>query len=412
MDVFDKRVIGYSSAKDRLRQIADCLIRSDEYKMRGAQLPHGLLMVSAPGTGKSTLADCLIKTVNRKTIVFKKDSESNSFLVDMKKAFEQAKDNSPSIILLEDIHLYGSNAYASEWAGLQSAIDECKNDDVFVIATANTLERVTESLLRPGRFDYVLKLDTPKGETAEAIIAHYLEDKNLDDDICISDIVKVLDNCSCATLESTLNVASLNAIYEDSDTICKRHMVDAIMQVVFQMRRSDREFTSFDIETIAVHEASHAVVAEVLRPEHTSVVTLLTDGEGSVGMTGIYERGFTTEDEMFDLVTINLAGKAGTDLMYGRNDMGTLKDLDNAYQYLAGWATELAGGGFCSLESSHRSTSEASIKSHEDLIASKMDELYMRAKKILCENRDYLERVRDALLEKGTLLNSDVVALR
>ena len=172
MDKFDEKVIGYESIKNILRQILDTLKRPELYKSKGASIPRGLLMESDPGLGKSLLATVFIKESGRKSYVFRKTSQENSFLDELRAAFSAAKEAAPSILLLEDLNLYveSNSPYAPEWACLQACIDDARSTDLFVIATTNDTKYMPPSLLRPGRFDYTLYLDPPMGKIAERII--------------------------------------------------------------------------------------------------------------------------------------------------------------------------------------------------------------------------------------------------
>lgn len=156
MDKFDEKVIGYDSIKETLRQIADVLKRPEAYKEKGVSMPRGLLMESAPGLGKSLMASILMEESGRKSFVFRRINEGNTFLGEMKDIFDVAKEEAPSILLLEDLNLYveSNSPYAPEWACLQACIDETSDADIFVIATTNDTRYMPQSLLRPGRFDY------------------------------------------------------------------------------------------------------------------------------------------------------------------------------------------------------------------------------------------------------------------
>lgn len=192
MDKFDEKVIGYDSIKETLRQIADVLKRPEAYKEKGVSMPRGLLMESAPGLGKSLMASILMEESGRKSFVFRRINEGNTFLGEMKDIFDVAKEEAPSILLLEDLNLYveSNSPYAPEWACLQACIDETSDADIFVIATTNDTRYMPQSLLRPGRFDYILNLNPPLGKTAEDIVSYYLCDKNLAKDSTIKDICK------------------------------------------------------------------------------------------------------------------------------------------------------------------------------------------------------------------------------
>ena len=295
---------------------------------------------------------------------------------------------------------------------MQSAIDEVKDADVFVIATANTISCIPQSLLRPGRFDYLINLEPPKGENAERIAAHYLKDKPLDDNVMISDIVRAMgSNTSCATLETVMNVASINSYYRGAEKIGKADLADAILQTVYQLKKDDGEKNP-DIEQIALHEAAHVVAAEVLKPGSVSLVTLRKNGYKQ-GMTQYYcDKEISTEDDFLGLAIKSLAGKAGVEKVCGRFDMGASEDIQAAVGYVRQWIESFGGTGFSGIVCDQRAASETILAQNEKLAAAKLEELYRVAQTILRNNYDFLLAAQKALLERETLFRSDIAEIR
>ena len=414
MDKFDEKVIGYDSIKETLRQIADVLKRPEAYKEKGVSMPRGLLMESAPGLGKSLMASILMEESGRKSFVFRRINEGNTFLGEMKDIFDVAKEEAPSILLLEDLNLYveSNSPYAPEWACLQACIDETSDADIFVIATTNDTRYMPQSLLRPGRFDYILNLNPPLGKTAEDIVSHYLRDKNLAKDVQISDIVKAMPQVSCATLETVMNLAAINSVYRDHAHVQKEDIIDALLKVVYNLRKTDCEEDPQEHQMIAVHEAAHAVVGEVLHSGSIGIITI----RGSHGAIGGMESGFAvyakSEEEFQDEIIKTLAGKAGTALIYGIMDIRAAADIKKADQLLDIWLCHFAGGGFSGVEPSENRLSEPRLSYNEAIKSAKLEELYRRAYKNLHDNRDFLLAVQKELLEHETLLNSDLAKIR
>lgn len=414
MDKFDEKVIGYDSIKETLRQIADVLKRPEAYKEKGVSMPRGLLMESAPGLGKSLMASILMEESGRKSFVFRRINEGNTFLGEMKDIFDVAKEEAPSILLLEDLNLYveSNSPYAPEWACLQACIDETSDADIFVIATTNDTRYMPQSLLRPGRFDYILNLNPPLGKTAENIVSYYLRDKNLAKDVQISDIVKAMPQVSCATLETVMNLAAINSVYRDHAHVQKEDIIDALLKVVYNLRKADCEENPQEHQMIAVHEAAHAVVGEVLHSGSIGIITI----RGSHGAIGGMESGFAvyakSEEEFQDEIIKTLAGKAGTVLIYGIMDIRAAADIKKADQLLDIWLCHFAGGGFSGVEPSENRLSEPRLSYNEAIKSAKLEELYRRAYKILYDNRDFLLAVQKELLEHETLLNSDLAKIR
>lgn len=414
MDKFDEKVIGYDSIKETLRQIADVLKRPEAYKEKGVSMPRGLLMESAPGLGKSLMASILMEESGRKSFVFRRINEGNTFLGEMKDIFDVAKEEAPSILLLEDLNLYveSNSPYAPEWACLQACIDETSDADIFVIATTNDTRYMPQSLLRPGRFDYILNLNPPLGKTAEDIVSYYLHDKNLAKDVQISDIVKAMPQVSCATLETVMNLAALNSVYQGHEHIQKEDITEALLQVVYKLQKTDKETDSTELQKIAVHEAAHAVVGEVLHSGSIGIVTI----RGSRGVIGGMVNGCATyaqnEEEFLDEVTKTLAGRAGVSLIYGVMDIQASADIEQADKLMDIWLCHFAGGGFVGIESGDNRMSEQRLSYNEAIKSAKLEELYRRAYKILYDNRDFLLAVQKELLKHETLLNSDLAKIR
>ena len=413
MDKFDEKVIGYDSIKETLRQIADVLKRPEAYKEKGVSMPRGLLMESAPGLGKSLMASILMEESGRKSFVFRRINEGNTFLGEMKDIFDVAKEEAPSILLLEDLNLYveSNSPYAPEWACLQACIDETSDADIFVIATTNDTRYMPQSLLRPGRFDYILNLNPPLGKTAENIVSYYLRDKNLAKDVQISDIVKAMPQVSCATLETVMNLAAINSVYRDHAHVQKEDIIDALLKVVYNLRKADCEEDPQEHQMIAVHEAAHAVVGEVLHSGSIGIITI----RGSHGAIGGMESGFAvyakSEEEFQDEIIKTLAGKAGTALIYGIMDIRAAADIKKADQLLDIWLCHFAGGGFSGVEPGENRLSEPRLSYNEAIKSAKLEELYRRSYKILYDNRDFLLAVQKELLEHETLLNSDLAKI-
>ena len=414
MDLLDQKVIGYEATKDILRQILDILSHRRAYEARGAAIPHGLLMVSEPGLGKSLMAGAFMEESGRNCTVFHKNSDGESFLDALREAFLLAKQSAPSVLLLEDINLYADSPspYGPQWAALQSGIDDVRDADVFVLATANTTSCIPQSLFRPGRVDYLIHLEPPKGESAEHIAAHYLKDKPLEDDVQISDIVRAIGtNTSCATLETVMNIASINSCYRGAEKISKADLADAILQTVYHLKKDDGERNP-DIEQIALHEAAHAVTADILKPNSVSLVTLRKNG-CQQGMTQYYlENEISTESDFLNLAIKGLAGKAGVEMVYGQLDMGASADIQTAIYYVRQWIEAFGGNGFSGIICERKSTSETLLSYNERLAAAKLDELYRAAQTLLHNNYDFMIAVQQALLQYETLLGSDIAYIR
>ena len=156
---------------------------------------------------------------------------------------------------------------------------------------------------------------------------------------------------SCATLETVMNLAALNSVYQSHEHIQKEDIIEALLQVVYKLQKTDKETDSSELQKIAVHEAAHAVVGEVLHPGSIGIVTV----RGSQGVIGGMANGCATyaqnEEEFLDEVTKTLAGRAGVSLIYGVMDIQASADIEQADKLMDIWQCHFAGGGFVGIES-------------------------------------------------------------
>ena len=151
-----KDIIGYNDEKKTLERIIDVLNNQDKYKKLGSSIPHGLFIYGPPGLGKTTFSKELLDNVeNRKTYIIRKIKSDGEFMNYMGDIFKQAKENQPSIVLLDDLDKFAEDDNTDnceEFVAVQSFIDDVRCDDVFVVATANDKNVLPKSLLRSGRY--------------------------------------------------------------------------------------------------------------------------------------------------------------------------------------------------------------------------------------------------------------------
>lgn len=224
--------------------------------------------------------------------------------------------------------------------------------------------------------------------------------------------LKAMPQVSCATLETVMNLAAINSVYRDHAHVQKEDIIDALLKVVYNLKKTDCEEDPQEHQMIAVHEAAHAVVGEVLHSGSIGIITI----RGCHGAIGGMESGFAvyakSEEEFQDEIIKTLAGKAGTALIYGIMDIRAVADIKKADQLLDIWLCHFAGGGFSGVEPSENRLSEPRLSYNEAIKSAKLEELYRRAYKILYDNRDFLLAVQKELLEHETLLNSDLAKIR
>ena len=411
MSEFDK-IIGYKDVKAELFRLCDVIKNADKYKALGVAPLGGLLLDGDPGVGKTLMANCFIKESGRKSFVCRKNKPDGEFVNEIKNVFNEAAENAPSIILLDDMDKFANeddyHRNAEEYVTVQSCIDEIKGKDVFVIATANGTRKLPDSLLRAGRFDFVIKVDTPEGQDAIDIVKYYLSQKKAVSEINAEEVARLLNGRSCAALETVINTAGQYAGYENKEMINVDDIIRACLRVIYNAPESTAPHNPVILERTSYHEAGHAVVAAILQPNSEEIVSVRKN-TGTVGGFTAYHNpddNWISKTHMENRVIAILAGKAATEIVYGDVDTGANNDLHRAFDLVQRFADNYCSYGFGYWEEHDSSPNRLSRR--EDRITADMEMYYARARKILIDNRDFLERLAERLREKDTVVSSEI----
>ena len=267
MNAFDK-VIGYETIKNELLQICDMIHNREVYEELGAKLPQGILLYGDPGLGKTLIAKCFIEESGLKSYVVRRNKGNDDFIGDITATFQKARETAPCIVFLDDMDKFANedsnHRDAEEYVAVQSGIDEVKNCNVFVLATANEMWKLPSSLVRSGRFDRKIEVQCHTAKDADEIIKHYLSDKKVAENVDMDDLSKMISYSSCAELETILNEAAISAAHARKSSI---EMDDFVKSVLWMQYDSPDNFTKTsaeDMKKTALHEAGHLVVRDSL----------------------------------------------------------------------------------------------------------------------------------------------------
>ena len=406
MSAFDN-IIGYESIKTQLRQICDMIHRPAPYLALGARMPKGLLFHGAPGLGKSLMASALMAESGLPGYLVRRDKTQDDFVKFLETTFDTAAKNAPSMLLLDDMDRYAESDWDhSEYTAVQACIDKVQNKEVFIIATVNNMDSLPDALLRSGRFDRKIELQHPNAADAQEIIRHYLEGKPVSPDICLPDLAQMLTHRSCAELESALNEAAICAAYEGSPVITMAHLVRAVLSAVLQVSPDISSVAKEERLMTAVHEAGHAALLELRVPGSTAMVTLYREEPDRCF-------GFAVRNRPLDQHThimMCLAGKAAQELEYGRCATGCGSDISRAVSLLRRNMGELGSYGMLGV-SVGREVSPSTRAEQEVILRAELERYLFETKALLAANRELVQKLSHALLEKQTLLHSDVQAI-
>lgn len=415
MSEFDK-IIGYADIKDELIRFCDVLKNFKEYKRMGVEIPSGILLYGEPGIGKTILAKSFIKESKIKSFTIRKDKHSREFVNHIRNTFDKAKKEECAIIFLDDIDKFANeddfHKDAEEYVVVQSCIDDCKGSNVFVLATANNIYCLPNSLMRAGRFDKVIQMTCPGGDDAKKIIKHFLSKKRVLGDIDIDDISSFLAGHSCAELEMVINEAGIYAVFDKRAKIEQRDIIKACMRLIFDASESVEYIDSNILKKVAIHESGHAVISEILEPGSVNLVSICGYSNTSGGITSVRK----PDDYNFNVVAQenevirSLGGKAATEMIYGTFDLGCIDDLQRALDLVTIFVDNYCAYGFDAFEGCN--PSQYLLESKDRKVAKEMDRYYRKSKQIIAENRGFFDAMVQELLKEKTLTKKQIRSIR
>lgn len=410
-------IIGYDSVKQELLRVCDLLRHSEKYSTLGVTMPSGLLLSGKPGLGKTTMAKCFIKESGLRAFVCRKTKSNGEFVDEIKKTFDNAVKAAPAIVFLDDMDKFANNdrahADSEELVTVQSCIDEVRGKGVFVIATVNETDKLPESLLRAGRFDIHIIVKYPQRDEAKKIIAYYLSKKQFVADVDVELIGNILSECSCADLESVINEAGIYAGFEGKSKIETDDIVRACMRVIFEAPASLKPHSDRALDIIACHEAGHAVVAEALSPGSVSIISASNYDSDAGGVTSVVPNRdyFMCVELMEDRITMLLAGKAAIAMRYGALDTGASSDLRRATEIAKRFVRDYGMVGFCN-KGWHDDEDPAGTNFINISVNTLLNRLYERASRILAENREFWEKLTDAVKKEPYVIAPEIQKLK
>lgn len=429
-------VAGVDESKEELQEVVEFLREPQKFISLGARIPKGVLLVGAPGTGKTLMA----KAVSGEAGVpfF---SISGSEFVEMfvgvgasrvRDLFEQAKRHSPAIVFVDEIDAVGRH----RGAGLGGSHDEREqtlnqllvemdgfdtDTNIIIIAATNRPDILDPALLRPGRFDRRVILDRPDIKGREMILEVHIKGKPVSPDVDLYDIARSTPGFVGADIENLVNEAAILAARRDKRIIEQPEFMEAIERVIAGPERKSRLINENEKRIIAYHEAGHAVVINAL-PEADTVqkVSIISRGEA-----GGYTMAFPDEDRvlksrrqiMSDMVGL-LGGRAAEEIVFNDITSGASNDLERVTKLARtmvmrlGMSEELGPMVYGKKEelvflgreiSEQRDYSENIAQKIDNAIQLIVQDAYKRARTILNQFRKELDTIAEKLLEVETL---------
>jgi cell division protease FtsH len=433
-------IAGYEGAKREVSEVVDFLSHPERYARAGAVGPRGVLMVGPPGTGKTLMARAVAGEAGVPFLALTGSSFVELFVgvgaSRVRDLFADARKRAPSIIFIDEIDAIGQRRGGSIISNdereqtLNQLLAEMDGFDpttgVVVMAATNRPEVLDPALLRPGRFDREVEIPLPNQAERAAILKVHGKDKQLAPDVDFDTVARATPGFSGADLANLLNEAAIVAVRSDRDVIFARDIDEARDRIILGRRDASNALLPEEKHSVAVHEAGHALVAFL--SEHgdpVTKITILPSGR-ALGVTEqlpLDERHLYSESYLHDSLAIRLAGRASEKLVIGEASTGAASDLsgatDLAIKMVRDWglSSRLGPIGYGSDEQSYlsgpqlgqeRPFAEGTQLVIDQEVSRLLSEAEDTAQGLLSENRDALDAVIAALLEKETISGEDL----
>src|SRR5690554_1270517 len=435
-----KDVAGLEGAKEEVEEIVDFLKNPEKFTKLGGKIPKGALLVGPPGTGKTLLAKAVAGEA--KVPFF---SLSGSDFVEMfvgvgasrvRDLFKNAKDKAPSIIFIDEIDAIGRARGKNNFTGgnderentLNQLLTEMDgfgtNTNVIVLAATNRADILDKALMRAGRFDRVIHVDLPELNERKQIFEVHLKPLILGEDVDSEFLAKQTPGFSGADIANVCNEAALVAARKDKDKVERQDFLDAVDRIVGGLEKKNKLIKPKEKQRIAYHEAGHATVGWLLPHAAPLVkVTIVPRGK-SLGAAWYLpeERQITTTEQLLDEIAATMGGRAAEEVVFGNISTGALSDLERVTKQASAMVSIYGLNDEIGNVSYYDSTGQSEYgfnKPYSEDTARKIDREvskiieteYERAKKILTENREKLDRLAEKLLDKEVIFREDMVEI-
>jgi cell division protease FtsH len=441
-------VAGIDEAKEELMEIVQFLKNPQQYRRLGGKIPKGILIVGPPGTGKTLLAKAVAGEAGVPFF-----SISGSEFVEMfvgvgaarvRDLFSQAEQKAPSIIFIDELDALGKargvagvvGGYNEQEQTLNQLLVEMDgfdtNKGVIILGATNRPEILDAALLRPGRFDRHIALDRPDLKGREKILKVHAAQVNFSPDVNMSVVAARTAGFAGADLANLINEAALLAGRRNKNQVEMSDVNEAIDRIVAGLEKKTRVMNQVEKQTVAYHEAGHALTAECRRyADRVNKISIIPRGIAALG----YTQQLPTEDryllkkaELLDRLDVLLGGRVAEEVVFGDVSTGAQNDLQLATDMARHMVTQYGMSerlGLATFEQSptplniqqpgmsqKKEYSEYTARTIDAEIGDLLDKAHARVRETLISKRELLEALAQALLKNETLDRAALDALK
>jgi len=429
-----KDVAGQEEAKESVVELVDFLHNPKRYTDIGAKLPKGALLVGPPGTGKTLLAKAVAGEAGVPFF-----SLAGSDFVEMfvgvgasrvRDLFKEAQKMAPCIIFIDEIDAIGKSRDSRYGGGndereqtLNALLAEMDGFDsskgILILAATNRPEVLDPALLRPGRFDRRIIVDSPDFKGRLDTLKVHSKDVKLDETVDLEAIANITSGAVGSDLANMVNEAAINAVKCGRKAISQDDLMEAVEVVIAGKEKKDRILSKEEKKIVAYHEVGHALVTALQKhAEPVQKITIVPRTMGSLGyviQAPEEEKYLMSQDELNARLVTLLAGRASEEIVFNSITTGASNDMEKATDIARSMIAQYGMSekfGLMSLEKindpylgrhSQLNCSDKTATEIEEEVKILLKEKYEEAKKLLRANRDKLDRIAKFLYEKETI---------
>ncbi|WP_373435564.1 ATP-dependent zinc metalloprotease FtsH [Metamycoplasma equirhinis] len=435
-------IAGNEEVKEEVMELVDYLKNPKKYSAAGARIPKGILLGGPPGTGKTLIAKA---TAGEANVPFFFISASN--FVEMfvglgakrvRDMFEDARKNAPAIIFIDELDAVGR----SRGAGIGGGNDEREqtlnqllvemdgiqeNSGILIMAATNRTDVLDPALLRPGRFDRTITVALPDIKEREAILKLHARGKRIDNSVNFAHVARRTPGFSGAQLENVINEAALLSVREKNEIISIAHIDEAIDRVMAGPAKKSRTISQKENIAVAYHEAGHAVVGlKIKGGNKVQKITIIPRGKaGGYNLMMPEEEKYNhSKTELIAIITSFMGGRVAEAIIYGKDNVSTgasddiAKATSIARKMVTEWGLSDLGPIKYEEDSSNPFLGRDYMKnaSFSNKVGQEIDDEIRKiiltaeknAHKIISENRELLELIKDALIINETIVAEEI----
>ena len=437
-----KDVAGQEEAKESLKEIVDFLHNPGKYAKIGAKLPKGALLVGPPGTGKTLLAKAVAGEAGVPFF-----SLSGSDFVEMfvgvgasrvRDLFKQAQQAAPCIIFIDEIDAIGKSRDSRYGGGndereqtLNQLLSEMDGFDsskgLIILAATNRPDVLDKALLRPGRFDRRIIVDKPDMKGRVETLRVHSKDVLMDETVDLDEIALATSGAVGSDLANMVNEAAINAVKNGRQAISQADLLEAVEVVIAGKEKKDRILSEVEKKTVAYHEVGHALITALeKKAEPVQKITIVPRTMGSLGyvmQVPEEEKYLMSKDELLARIVTLLGGRAAEEIVFETVTTGASNDMEKATDLARAMITQYGMSekfGLMCLEKeqdsylSGRTVLNCSDSTYSEVDAEVKELLktcYEKAKKLLSENREAMDRIATYLFQKENITGKQFMAL-